>query len=129
MRRCERRRNAEQAFFEFIPLDATPAGAAQGAIDVNAEPKFPNTRIYRDFEFGKHVKSFEERLESHAVRQGWFAERPEKVRDMEKIFARTGAFTRWSDSAASMSFCDSGCTSQNDSVKSNGVWEMAQKFA
>jgi alkaline phosphatase D len=55
-RQEERKRNAEQAFFEFIPLDATPAGAAQGAIDVNAEPKYPNTRIYRDFEFGKHVK-------------------------------------------------------------------------
>ena len=55
-RQDERKRNAEQAFFEFIPLDSTPAGAAQGAIDVNAEPKFPNTRIYRDFEFGKHVK-------------------------------------------------------------------------
>ena len=28
-----------------------------------------------------------------------------------------------------MSLCDSGCTSQNDNVKSNGVCEMAQKFA
>ena len=45
------------------------------------------------------------------------------------IFARTGALTRWSASAASMSFGDSGWTSQNDSVKSNGVCEMAQKFA
>jgi alkaline phosphatase D len=52
----ERRRNAEQAFFEFIPLDATPTGAPQGAIDVGSEPRFPDTRIYRDFEFGKHLK-------------------------------------------------------------------------
>jgi alkaline phosphatase D len=52
----ERKRNAEQAFFEYIPLDANPAGAAAGAIDVNAEPKYPNTQIYRDFVFGKHVK-------------------------------------------------------------------------
>src|SRR5687768_1004973 len=28
-----------------------------------------------------------------------------------------------------MSFCDSGWTSQKDNVKSNGVCEMAQKFA
>ncbi|WP_224241932.1 alkaline phosphatase D family protein [Hyalangium gracile] len=51
----ERRRNGEQAFFEFIPID-TSANAAAGPIDVNAEPRFPNTRIYRDFEFGKHVR-------------------------------------------------------------------------
>jgi alkaline phosphatase D len=51
----ERKRNAEQAFFEFLPID-TAGNAAQGAIDPNAEPKFPNTRIYRDFEFGRHVK-------------------------------------------------------------------------
>jgi alkaline phosphatase D len=52
----ERKRNAEQAFFEYIPLDANPAGAAQGAIDVDTEPKYPDTHIYRDFEFGKHAK-------------------------------------------------------------------------
>jgi alkaline phosphatase D len=52
----ERRRNAEQAFFEFLPIDANPAGAAAGAIDVNSEPKFPNTHIYRDFEFGKNLR-------------------------------------------------------------------------
>lgn len=52
----ERRRHAEQAFFEFIPIDATPTGAPQGAIDVGSEPRFPDTRIYRDFEFGKHLK-------------------------------------------------------------------------
>jgi alkaline phosphatase D len=51
----DRKRNAEQAFFEFLPID-TAANAAAGAIDVNAEPKYPNTRIYRDFEFGKHAK-------------------------------------------------------------------------
>jgi uncharacterized membrane protein YgcG len=30
-------------------------------------------------EFGKSVETFNERLENHAVRQGWFAERPAKV--------------------------------------------------
>jgi alkaline phosphatase D len=52
----ERRRNAEQAFFEYIPIDTHPAGAAEGAIDVDAEPKFPDTRIYRDFEYGKNLR-------------------------------------------------------------------------
>jgi len=51
----DRRRNAEQAFFEFLPIDTT-ATAGEGSIDVDAEPKYPNTRIYRDFDFGKHVK-------------------------------------------------------------------------
>ncbi len=52
----ERRRNAEQAFFEYVPIDATPTGAGDGAIDVDSEPKFPNTRIYRDFDFGKNLR-------------------------------------------------------------------------
>jgi alkaline phosphatase D len=50
----ERRRNAEQAFFEYIPID--PRGVGEGVIDVDSEPRYPDTRIYRDFEFGKHVK-------------------------------------------------------------------------
>ncbi|MBZ4414894.1 alkaline phosphatase [Myxococcus sp. RHSTA-1-4] len=50
----ERRRNAEQAFFEYIPLDNTNANA--GAIDPTAAPRFPDTRIYRDFEFGRNLK-------------------------------------------------------------------------
>ncbi|WP_224363594.1 alkaline phosphatase D family protein [Hyalangium versicolor] len=55
-RQDERRRNAEQAFFEFLPIEANPSGASQGVIDVNSEPKYPDTHIYRDFEFGKHVR-------------------------------------------------------------------------
>ncbi len=50
----ERRRNAEQAFFEYIPLDNTSAG--EGAIDVASVPRFPDTRIYRDFDFGANLK-------------------------------------------------------------------------
>ena len=42
---------------------------------------------------------------------------------------RTGAFTRCSCWASWMSCSDSGCTSQNVSVKSNGVCETPQKFA
>jgi alkaline phosphatase D len=51
----QRKVNAETAFFEYIPFDVVGT-AGEGAIDVDSEPKFPNTRIYRDFEFGKHVK-------------------------------------------------------------------------
>ncbi len=51
----QRKVNAEQAFFEYIPFDAVGT-AGEGAINPDDEPKFPNTRIYRDFEFGKHLK-------------------------------------------------------------------------
>jgi len=54
-RQDDRRRVAEQAFFEFLPIDTTGT-AGEGAIDVNAEPKYPDTRIYRDFDFGKNAK-------------------------------------------------------------------------
>ncbi|QRK08097.1 alkaline phosphatase D family protein [Archangium violaceum] len=50
----ERKRNAEQAFFEYIPLDTTQSGA--GAIDVDSTPRYPDTRIYRDFDYGKHLR-------------------------------------------------------------------------
>src|SRR5215475_9606070 len=43
-------------------------------------------------------------------------------------FTRTGARTTWSASASLISFSESGITSQKVSVKSNGVWAMAQKF-
>jgi alkaline phosphatase D len=49
-----RRRNAEQAFFEFIPLDH--GGSSEGAINVDSVPRFPDTHIYRDFDFGKNLK-------------------------------------------------------------------------
>jgi alkaline phosphatase D len=54
-RQDDRRQRAEQAFFEYIPIDALGT-TGEGAIDVDAEPKFPNTRIYRDFDFGKNLK-------------------------------------------------------------------------
>src|SRR5581483_3762574 len=44
-------------------------------------------------------------------------------------FVRTGARTMCSDSAALISFSESGITSQNVSVKSKGVCAMEQKFA
>lgn len=50
----DRRRNAELAFFEFIPMDH-PGGAAD-VVDFDALPRYPETRIYRDFVMGKHFR-------------------------------------------------------------------------
>lgn len=50
----ERRRNAELAFFEYVPLDVTAAPG--GAMDPGAVPRFPDTRIWRDFEFGSRLR-------------------------------------------------------------------------
>jgi alkaline phosphatase D len=50
----ERKRNAEQVFHEYLPLDTTDSGA--GTIDVDSVPRFPDTRIYRDFDYGKHLR-------------------------------------------------------------------------
>ncbi|MFP2932407.1 alkaline phosphatase D family protein [Pyxidicoccus sp. 3LG] len=49
----ERRRNAEQAFFEYIPMDH--GNTAAGAIDIDAVVSQP-TKVWRDFEFGKNLK-------------------------------------------------------------------------
>jgi alkaline phosphatase D len=50
----DRRRNAEEAFFEYIPLDHP--GVGDGAIDVDGLPRYPDTKIYRDLAFGKHLR-------------------------------------------------------------------------
>ena len=49
----ERRKNAEQAFFEFMPIDD---GSAGGAFDTPASALFPNAKIWRNFQFGKHLE-------------------------------------------------------------------------
>jgi len=46
----ERRRNADQAWFEYMPVALDDA--AEGALDVPA--RYPDTRVYRDFRFGQH---------------------------------------------------------------------------
>ncbi|HYO67964.1 MAG TPA: alkaline phosphatase D family protein, partial [Archangium sp.] len=51
----ERRRNAELAFFEYMPLDTT-AETSGGVIDPEGLPRYPDTRIWRDFVFGKHLR-------------------------------------------------------------------------
>ncbi|MFP2908630.1 alkaline phosphatase D family protein [Pyxidicoccus sp. 3LFB2] len=51
-----RRKNAEQAFFEYIPLDNTQA--PKGAIDIGqvVAAQGEGTKIWRDFEFGQNLK-------------------------------------------------------------------------
>jgi alkaline phosphatase D len=50
----ERRRNAELAFFEYMPLEHPNATA--DAVDFDALPRYPDTRIYRDLTFGKNLR-------------------------------------------------------------------------
>jgi alkaline phosphatase D len=59
----ERKRNAEQVFHEYLPLDTLDSGA--GTIDVDSVPRFPNTRIYRDFDYGKHLRLIATDLRTH----------------------------------------------------------------
>jgi alkaline phosphatase D len=49
----ERRRNAEQAFFEFMPVDD---GAASGVIDTQRSALYPNVKLWRSLSFGKNLE-------------------------------------------------------------------------
>lgn len=49
-----RKRNAEQAWFEYMPADPS-AGTTTGALGLQTFEMYPNTRIYRDFRFGSNV--------------------------------------------------------------------------
>lgn len=57
-----RRRLAEQAFFEFTPMDHESVGdtrvTTDGVVEPGAAPLYPDTRIYRDFRFGRHLHLF-----------------------------------------------------------------------
>ncbi|MFP2907571.1 alkaline phosphatase D family protein [Pyxidicoccus sp. 3LFB2] len=50
----ERRRNAERAFFEYLPLD--PDDVPEGVVDLDAVPRYPDTRIWRAFDFGTALR-------------------------------------------------------------------------
>ena len=50
----ERRRNAEQAYLEYIPVDVDDA-AASGEAPVARERLFPQLRIWRSLRFGRHL--------------------------------------------------------------------------
>ena len=58
-KQTQRKKNSEMAYFEYMPIDHeqphTQAGLAAGAIGISDEHLFPNTRIYRDFQFGQHL--------------------------------------------------------------------------
>lgn len=48
-----RRRNAERAFFEYMPIDAEALPGGQ--IDPALRPTYPDTRIYRELRYGANV--------------------------------------------------------------------------
>ncbi|HMU40010.1 MAG TPA: alkaline phosphatase D family protein [Pseudomonadota bacterium] len=49
-----RRKNAERAFFEFMPVD-DPA-VQSGSLKVDEANLYPRTRLFRDFVFGKNLQ-------------------------------------------------------------------------
>ncbi|MBK7044169.1 MAG: alkaline phosphatase D family protein [Rhodanobacteraceae bacterium] len=53
----ERRRNAEQAYFEFMPVD-TDLGGAQAALGVERANLYPRTVLYRKLRFGRDLELF-----------------------------------------------------------------------
>jgi alkaline phosphatase D len=52
-RDTERRVNAEQAFFEFLPIDDVDVFQTE-AFTTPPSKLYPNTVLYRDFQFGRH---------------------------------------------------------------------------
>jgi len=56
----QRKINSEIAYFEHMPIDhhqphAMNEALPSGALAIDANHLFPNTRIYRDFHFGQHL--------------------------------------------------------------------------
>lgn len=49
----DRKRNAEQAYFEHMPIDAGTNGSS--VLSVAQDQLFPNASIHRDFQFGSNV--------------------------------------------------------------------------
>ncbi|HEY1904739.1 MAG TPA: alkaline phosphatase D family protein, partial [Myxococcaceae bacterium] len=54
----ERRRNAEQAFFEYMPIDeGTPGSDPQADVFTTERAQlYPNQKLWRSFVFGKHLE-------------------------------------------------------------------------
>jgi len=54
----QRKKNSEMAYFEYMPIDHeqphTQSELGAGELTIDDSMLFPNTRIYRDFHFGKH---------------------------------------------------------------------------
>lgn len=53
-RDVDRKRHAEQAFFEFLPIEA--GLGSDGTLDIGPDVLYPNTKIYGDRRFGKNVE-------------------------------------------------------------------------
>lgn len=56
----KRKQDSERVYFEYMPIDHEHANdktlaLSQGEMSISDEHLFPNTEIYRDFKFGKHV--------------------------------------------------------------------------
>ncbi|WP_281557967.1 alkaline phosphatase D family protein [Thalassomonas sp. RHCl1] len=55
----QRRKNSEIAYFEYMPIDHEQPHLADdlpaGLLGIDDSHLYPNTRIYRDFHFGKHL--------------------------------------------------------------------------
>lgn len=54
----QRKRNSEIAYFDYMPIDHEQAHISEelssGELQIEEVHLFPNTKIYRDFHFGKH---------------------------------------------------------------------------
>ncbi|MCP3142339.1 alkaline phosphatase D family protein [Pyxidicoccus xibeiensis] len=50
----ERRRNAELAFFEYLPVD--PEDVSGGPVDLDATRVYPDTRLWRALDFGASLR-------------------------------------------------------------------------
>ena len=70
----ERRRNAEQAYFEYLPVDLELADGAQ--LPVAREQLFPNLRIWRGLRFGRAldllVTDYRSARPDHAIPENAF---------------------------------------------------------
>ncbi len=59
----QRKHDSEQAWFEFMPIDHEAALdqsalTAGGTLSISDDQLYPNTRIYRDFQFGANLSLF-----------------------------------------------------------------------
>ena len=78
-RDLERKRNAEIAWLEYMPVDDTPriqSRQIKDILDTSENKIFPNTQIYRDFQFGRHLKlvltDYRTRRPDHLIDEGAF---------------------------------------------------------
>lgn len=83
-----RKRNAEIAWLEYMPIDDAPrkqGGQTIDILDTSNNKLFPNTQIYRDFQFGRHLKlvltDYRTRRPDHLIDEGEF---PGKVFTTER---------------------------------------------